>query len=716
MSFALAQDQSNVDSIYPPFYSSHAFAFSSPWFIAPTILISYILLCGGTRYLQIRHNPLFSNSNHSSSLARLSSLGKLVALLSIIVTFSFVVDAAVIVLRVFIEGTWTSVTLSYYIVTSYLAWTLSLILLTQETQAFGQWYWIQYAFWILATLTDCSIGWLWALGLKYSRDDQGTLFGIYDKIWLAIFVSRFTIQVILVLLSLIHMFTREHDTNEADSLLATSSRRQPGYGSVPTTAAPDAAPSPEPSGLKNFMAQFQKILPYIWPHGNSHLQFLIFVCFALMILGLVINVFTPVQIGRVVDEISDGRGKFAWAAVSLYVGFRFLQGGQYTTREISIKMFEHLHSLSLAFHINRKTGEVLRVMDRGTNSVVQLLQQVVFQVFPAIANIIVAVFFFAFRFSLPFGLIVFVTMALYLYVTIRMTQWRTKFRREMNQLDNLARTKAVDSLLNFETVKYYGAESFEVDRYKTAIVDYQRADWKSSISLNVLNLTQNAVITLGLLIGSLLFAWEVSNGKLTAGDYVIFNMYMMQLYSPLHFFGTYYRMIQQNFIDMEKMLELFEVDQSVKDVPGAKELVVKSGNVVFGKKSTLQNSNTKYTIQRTKTLCICDGRKSFSSQITMLTTSKVQALLAFTTCASNDPPTLSLACTFIGTSRNGIKNYPFATSLNALLALMNSVETRTMMIGWAGDGRSVVMVWIPPMKDGQYRCIQAALFTFWIGQ
>jgi ATP-binding cassette subfamily B (MDR/TAP) protein 6 len=153
------------------------------------------------------------------------------------------------------------------------------------------------------------------------------LFGIYDKIWLAIFVSRFTIQVILVLLSLIHMFTRERDTNEADSLLATSSRRQPGYGSVPTTAAPDAAASPEPSGLKNFMAQFQKILPYIWPHGNSHLQFLIFVCFALMILGLVINVFTPVQIGRVVDEISDGRGKFAWAAVSLYVGFRFLQGG-----------------------------------------------------------------------------------------------------------------------------------------------------------------------------------------------------------------------------------------------------------------------------------------------------------------------------------------------------------------------------------------------------
>ncbi|KAI8337667.1 P-loop containing nucleoside triphosphate hydrolase protein [Chlamydoabsidia padenii] len=531
-------------------------------------------------------------------MSLLSPLGKLVALLSIIVTFSFVIDAAVIVLRVFIDNTWTSATLSYYVVTSYLAWTLSLILLTQEFQTFGQWYWIQYTYWILAMFMDGSVGWLWAMGLKYSRGEQGTVFGIYDKIWLAIFIGRFTVESILVIVSLIHMFTREPVSEEGDALLASSRRPQPGYGSVPTCTPGTSGTAPsEPSGLKNFIGEFKKIFPYIWPYGNRHLQFLIFVCFSLMILGLVINVFTPVQIGRVVDEISDGRGKFAWAAVSLYVGFRFLQGGsgliqacqnwiwipvqQYTTREISIKMFEHLHSLSLAFHINRKTGEVLRVMDRGTSSVVQLLQQVVFQVFPAIANIIVAVFFFAFRFSLPFGLIVFVTMALYLFVTIRMTQWRTKFRREMNQLDNLARTKAVDSLLNFETVKYYGAESFEVDRYKTAIVDYQKADWKSSISLNVLNLTQNAVITLGLLIGSLLFAWEVSNGKLTAGDYVIFNMYMMQLYSPLHFFGTYYRMIQQNFIDMEKMLELFEVDQSVKDIPDAKELVVKSGNVVF---------------------------------------------------------------------------------------------------------------------------------------
>ncbi|CAO3587296.1 unnamed protein product [Absidia cylindrospora] len=600
MSLELANDQfdsRSLNSSYPPFYSSDGFSYTSPWFIVPTLLFGYTVLCGGSRYLQLRHNPLFSNnSNDSSTLSTincLSPLGKLVALLSVIVTFSFVVDAAVIVVRAFVESTWTSATLSYYIVTSYLAWTFSIIMLSQETQLFGRWYWIQYVFWFLALFLETSIGWLWATGIKYSGNGQNEPFGIYDKALFGIFIGRYIFQFILVVLSLIHMFTQEREADENNPLLG-SSRTQADYGSVPGTSAADA---PENSGLKNFISQFRKIFPYIWPYGDKHLQFLIFVCFSLMVLGLVINVFTPVQIGLVVDQLNDGAGKFAWAAVSLYVGFRFLQGGsgliqacqnwiwipvqQHTTREISIKMFEHLHSLSLAFHINRKTGEVLRVMDRGTSSIVQLLQQVVFQVFPAIANIIVAVFFFAFRFSLSFGLIVFITMALYLYVTIRMTQWRTKFRREMNQLDNLARTKAVDSLLNFETVKYYGAESFEVDRYKTAIIDYQKADWKSSISLNVLNLTQNAVITLGLLVGSLLFAWEVSKGNLTAGDYVIFQMYMMQLYSPLHFFGTYYRMIQQNFIDMEKMLELFEVDQSVKDIPGARELNVKSGHVVF---------------------------------------------------------------------------------------------------------------------------------------
>ncbi|RUS20326.1 ABC transporter type 1, transmembrane domain-containing protein [Endogone sp. FLAS-F59071] len=199
-------------------------------------------------------------------------------------------------------------------------------------------------------------------------------------------------------------------------------------------------------------------------------------------------------------------------------------------------MFEHLHNLSLQFHINRKTGEVLRVMDRGTNSIIQLLSQILFQIFPTLIDILFAVLYFVIVFGWGFGAIVLATMVLYIYITIAITEWRTSFRREMIELDNDARAKAVDSLLNFETVKYYNAEDFEVQRYAQAIERYQVADFKSSSSLNVLNLSQNAVITGGLLAGCLLCAYDVVNGSLSKGAFVVFLTYILQLYQPVSTF------------------------------------------------------------------------------------------------------------------------------------------------------------------------------------
>ncbi|CAG8739888.1 20583_t:CDS:10, partial [Gigaspora rosea] len=237
--------------------------------------------------------------------------------------------------------------------------------------------------------------------------------------------------------------------------------------------------------------------------------------------------------------------------------------------------------LSLSYHINRKTGEVLRVMDRGTSSIISLLNQILFQIFPVIVDIVVAVAFFVIEFGWVFGLIVFITMFLYILATICITEWRTKFRREMIELDNDSRAKAVDSLLNFETVKYYNAERFEVQRYDDAIKKYQIADYKVSSSLNLLNLSQNLVITVGMLTGCLLCAYKVTEHIFTVGDFILFVTYISQLYSPLNFFGTYYRMIQQNFVDMEKMLDLFKEQQSVQDVPGAPDLKVTEGAVVF---------------------------------------------------------------------------------------------------------------------------------------
>ncbi|KAI8053117.1 uncharacterized protein B0P05DRAFT_479739 [Gilbertella persicaria] len=566
--------------------------FSTPLFIAPTLLFLFVTLVGFIRNRKtkdVNWQDISATPNR-----RLSAFSKSIIVLASFVPFFFLLDVAVLVARVLLEENGQpSMMLAYYIVLSWLAWVVSLVCLMDESHKFSRWYWLQYTFFALAFLAETSVGWLWYMEIK----PEGVVLTIYDKLLLAAFLVRYIIVAIILCLSFIHMIYSNNSIRHDETSPLLDSH--PTYGATVSEVVVTTAK--EKSSFHDFWSKFIKVFPYIWPHHNFKLQQLVILCFLLMCLGLAINVLTPLQIGYVVDRLNNDPKSFAWAAVLAYVGFKFLQGssgliqalqnylwipvGQYTTREISVKLFAHLHNLSLHYHINRKTGEVLRTVDRGTNSVVQLLSQIVFQIFPALANILVAVVVFSVKFSLPFGLIVFVTMALYLYVTITLTEWRTGFRRKMNELDNYARSKAVDSLLNFETVKYYNAEQFEVNRYNHAIVDYQKADYINSVSLNVLNLAQNAVITGGLLAGSLLFAFQVSKGKLTPGDFVSFNVYMMQLYIPLHFFGTYYRMIQQNFVDMEKMFDLFEVEQTVKDAEDATELQVTEGHVKFDKVS-----------------------------------------------------------------------------------------------------------------------------------
>lgn len=245
-------------------------------------------------------------------------------------------------------------------------------------------------------------------------------------------------------------------------------------------------------------------------------------------------------------------------------------------------MFSHLHALSLRWHLTRKTGEVLRIMDRGTNSVNGLLSYLFFSILPTIVDIVVAVIYFTINFNGWFGLIIFVTMALYLTVTVVVTEWRTKYRRSMNLADNEQRTKSVDSLLNFETVKYYSAEEYEIRRYEKAVLDYQAEEWKSISSLNLLNMAQSVLMNVGLLAGSLYCGYLVAvERKLTVGDYVLFGTYIMQLMVPLNFLGTLYRVIQESFINMENMLDLMDERQEVKDAPGALPIVSNGGKIEF---------------------------------------------------------------------------------------------------------------------------------------
>uniref|UniRef100_A0A8C4Z2U2 ATP-binding cassette sub-family B member 6 n=1 Tax=Gadus morhua TaxID=8049 RepID=A0A8C4Z2U2_GADMO len=356
------------------------------------------------------------------------------------------------------------------------------------------------------------------------------------------------------------------------------------------------------STWQGFRTKVRLLLPYMWPRGSVLLQGLVLLCLSLLGVERAINVFVPIYYKNIVNELSDGSSwrKLA-TTVCVYVMLKFLQGGgagasgfvsnlrsflwirvqQYTNRVVQVKLFGHLHSLSLRWHLGRKTGDVLRSIDRGTSSINSLLSYIVFSIAPTMADIVIAIIYFVTNFNAWFGLIVFVCMTLYLTLTIIITEWRTKYRRDMNLQDNAAKTKAVDSLLNFETVKYYNAESYEVNRFEEAILRYQGSEWDSQASLALLNQTQNLIIGLGLLAGSLLCAYFVTEGRFKVGDFVLFGTYIIQLYTPLNWFGTYYRMIQNSFIDMESMFKLFEEEEEVKDCLGAGDLEFKQGKVEF---------------------------------------------------------------------------------------------------------------------------------------
>ncbi|CAG7835547.1 unnamed protein product [Allacma fusca] len=379
------------------------------------------------------------------------------------------------------------------------------------------------------------------------------------------------------------------------------------------------------SPFSNFWAKSKALVPFIWPSKSFKLQIYVIVCVISVVAGRVTNVYVPLYSKYIVDSLTtnvnassnlsspkryyvgltfeDLHLAFRWDFVLIYVALKVIQGGgagtsgllsnlrsflwisvsQYTTREVQVKFFGHLHRLSLRWHLQRKTGEVLRAMDRGTESVNNILNYLIFNIVPTVADIIIAIVYFAVFFNGWFGLIVFVTMVVYLAITFIITEWRTKFRRTMNQADNEQRQQAVDSLLNFETVKYYANEEFEISRYGRSIRKYQREEWKVNASVSLLNMIQLFIINIGLLVGSLLCVKMIVNHEagLTAGDYVLFTSYLMQLYTPLNFFGTYYRVLQRCFIDMENMMDLFKQEAEINDEPGAEDLQIRDAHIEF---------------------------------------------------------------------------------------------------------------------------------------
>ncbi|CAH2246733.1 jg8798 [Pararge aegeria aegeria] len=339
------------------------------------------------------------------------------------------------------------------------------------------------------------------------------------------------------------------------------------------------------STFRNVFVKLRTLLPFLWPKKSVCLQIYVFICILALVAGRAINLYVPIYNKMIVTKklkTSLASRVFCYFYNIAHLLKVTLLEGVFDPFNVSLELFRHLHDLPLKWHLSRKTGEVLRVMDRGTDSIDNLLSYILFSITPTIIDIIIAVVYFITAFNVWFGLIVFSTMVLYIIATIAVTEWRTKFQRRMNLADNDQKARSVDSLLNYETVKYYGAENYEVFAYKDAILHFQKEEFKSLITLNMLNTMQNIIICAGLLAGSLLaISMVVRTYELTVGDYVLFASYIVQLYVPLNWFGTYYRAIQKNFIDMENMFDLMRVDSDVCDAPGAPDLLVGRGDIEF---------------------------------------------------------------------------------------------------------------------------------------
>jgi len=346
---------------------------------------------------------------------------------------------------------------------------------------------------------------------------------------------------------------------------------------------------------------------YIWP-TELKLQLRAAVCILLIVALRLLNLAVPITYKKVIDEFSDltslthpqggekPAGPFPFSTafypwVFTWLVLYFLQGGgggvgllsnirsflwipigQASYRRGSLDIFCHVLAMDHHFHLHRKTGELLRIMDRGTASIQTLLGTVLFQIGPAIFDIAAAAAFLAVRLKAWIAAIVFTTLGMYIPMTIALTEWRGAFRRELNQLDNARGARATDALLNYETVKLFGNENLEEKQYAAAIDAYQKVDFKLSASMNALNVAQSAVIFTGMAAGMVVCTAGVADGSLTVGDAVLFVTLMQQLYAPLNFFGTYYRMIQGAMLDMEGAFDLLSTKPTVQDVVDARPL------------------------------------------------------------------------------------------------------------------------------------------------
>ena len=350
----------------------------------------------------------------------------------------------------------------------------------------------------------------------------------------------------------------------------------------------------------------RKVGPYLWPANMAWVKWRVVIALLVLLMSKVVSVYVPMIYKMAVDTLApegEPAAMLGLGAVGLVlaygmarlmsVGFQqlrdvvFAKVGQRALRQLALETFTHIHRLSMRYHITRKTGGLSRIIERGVKGVDFLLRFLLFSIGPLVLELLMIGAVLFVLFDVWYLAVVAVTIALYVQFTFKITEWRVKIRKEMNEQDTDANQKAIDSLLNFETVKYFGAERWEADRYDASMEKYEDAALRTSYSLAFLNFGQSFLITSGLVAVMVMAAIGVQNGTLTVGDFVMVNAYMIQITMPLNFLGTVYREIRQALIDMGDMFELLEQPAEVNDKPGARDLAVTGGeitleNVSFG--------------------------------------------------------------------------------------------------------------------------------------
>jgi len=391
---------------------------------------------------------------------------------------------------------------------------------------------------------------------------------------------------------------------------------------------------------RNDWQTIKTLMPYLWPDREWGLRIRVVIAVLFLVFAKVINVTVPIIYKLIIDALATNVTTTILIPTGLIIAYGlarlsaqafgdirdaiFTKVAQRAIRLAGLKTFRHLHQLSLRFHLQRKTGAISRAVERGTKGIEFLLRFMLFNILPTLLEILFVTIILWNLYNWVFAAITFFTLSLYITWTLVFTEWRLQFRRTMNETDNEAHTKAIDSLLNYETVKYFSNEAHEINRFDQALKGYEKAAIKSETSLAFLNIGQGSIIAIGSIASMMLAANALSNGDMTIGDFVLINTYLLQLFMPLNFLGFVYREIKRSLTDMESMFELLARKPEVIEADDARNLAINGGEVQFENINFSYDErrpilkNVSFTVPAGKTVALVGASGSGKSTVSRL--------------------------------------------------------------------------------------------------